>query len=93
MEKVCRRVIVLDLESSLGVHMEAEAFCAVCRDALGYVDCEVVLLDCVDDIDLFAALRKDVSGVTYLTSHLCVERCALEYELEHCPHYLHFMQI
>ena len=43
-EKVCRCVVVLDLESSLCVHMETEAFCAVCRDALGNMDREVVLL-------------------------------------------------
>ena len=55
-EKVGGRVVVLYLKPSFCVHMEAEALAAVCRDALGNMDCEVVLLDCVDDIDLFSAL-------------------------------------
>ena len=47
------------------------------------MDGEIVLLDCVDDADLFSAFRKDVSCVTYLASHLGIERSALEHELVH----------
>ena len=83
MEKVSSRVVVLDLTSALSVDVEAEALSAVSRNALCNVDSEVVLFDCVDDLDLLAALREDVSGVTNLTTHLSVERSALEYELEH----------
>ena len=83
-EKVSSRVVVLDLTSALRVNVEAEALSAVGRDALCNVDCEVVLLDCVHDLDLLAALRKDVSCISYLTTHLCVERSALKYELEQC---------
>ena len=55
-EEVSSRVVVLDLESAFSVYMEAEALAAVRRNALGHMDCEVVLLDCVYDIDLLAAL-------------------------------------
>ena len=63
-EKVGCRVVVLDLESSLCVNMEAEALGAVSRDALCYVDCEVVFLDCVYDVDLLTALREDISCIS-----------------------------
>ena len=82
-EEVGCRVVVLDVESSLRIHMEAEALCAVSRNALCYMDREVVLLYSVYDVDLLAALRKDVTGIAYLTSHLGIEWGALEYELEH----------
>ena len=47
------------------------------------MDREVVLLDGVDDLDLLSALGKDVSCVAYLSTHLCIERSALEHELVH----------
>ena len=68
MEKVGRTVIVLDLASSLSINVKAEAFCAVCRDTLSNVDCKVVLLDSVDDIDPLAALGKNIAGISYLSS-------------------------
>ena len=55
-EEVGRCMVVLDLESSLCVHVEAEALCAVSRNALCNMDSEVILLDCVYDVDLLAAL-------------------------------------
>ena len=55
-EKVGCTMIVLDLESSLSVHVETEALGAICRNAFSHMDCEVVLLDCIDDVDLFSAL-------------------------------------
>ncbi|MBQ1252361.1 MAG: hypothetical protein IIY02_05535 [Firmicutes bacterium] len=58
MEKVGSCMVVLDLESSLCVNMEAEALGAVCRDTLRNMYCEVILLDSVDNVDLLAALRK-----------------------------------
>ena len=70
--------------SALCIYMEAEAFRAVCRDAFRNMDGEVVFLDCVYDVDLLAAFRKDVSGISYLTSHFSIERSALEDELVHC---------
>ena len=39
-EKVGRSMVVLDLESSFSIHVEAEALGAVSRDALSNVDCE-----------------------------------------------------
>ena len=77
-------MVVLYTESSVCVHMETEAFGTVSRDTLGYMDREVVLLDGVYDVDLFSALRKDVSCITYLSSHFGIERSALEHELVHC---------
>ena len=49
-------MVVLNLESSLCIYVEAEALAAVSWDALSNVDSKVVLLDCVNDIDLFSAL-------------------------------------
>ena len=49
-------MVVLDLESSFCIDMEAEALCAVCRNALSYMDGKVVLLYSIDDVDLLAAL-------------------------------------
>ena len=43
------RVIVLYLESSLCIYVEAEALGAVCRNTLSYMDGEIVLLDSIDD--------------------------------------------
>ena len=55
-KKVSCRVVVLDLSPSLCIYMEAETLSAVCRDTLRYVDSKVVLLDCINDADLLAAL-------------------------------------
>ena len=82
-EKVCSRVIVLNLASSLRIYMEAEALSAVCRNALCNVNSEVVFLDGIDNVYLFATLRKNVSCVTHLTTHLCIERRTLKHELIH----------
>ena len=49
-------MVIFDAEPSLCVHVEAEALCAVGRNALCNVDCEVILLDCIYDADLLAAL-------------------------------------
>ena len=51
-EKVCSRVIVLNLASSLRIYMEAEALCAVCWNALCNVNSEVVFLDGIDNVYL-----------------------------------------
>ena len=82
-EKMGSCMVVFNLDSSFSVNMEAEALCAVGRDAFCNVDGKVVLLDCVYDLDLFSALRKDVAGVSDLTTHLRIERSALEHELVH----------
>ena len=47
------------------------------------MDGEVVLLHRIEDIDSLAALRFDVAGVAYLSSHLRIERSAVEDELVH----------
>ena len=83
-EKVGSGMVVFNLTSSFCVYKQAEALAAVSRDALCNMDCKVVFLDGVDDIDLLAAFRKDVSCISYLSTHLCIERSAFEYELEHC---------
>ena len=45
---------------------------------------KVVFLDGVDYLYLLTAFRKDVTCVTDLSSHLGIERSALEHELIHC---------
>ena len=44
---------------------------------------KVVFLYGIDDVDSFSAFGFDVSGITYLASHLSIERSALEYKLVH----------
>ena len=48
------------------------------------MDCEIVLLYGVEDVDSLSAFRLDISGITDLSSHLRIERSAVEHELEHC---------
>ena len=82
-QKVGRRVVGCDLEPALHVNLQGEGLLAVCRNPFGYVDRKVVLLDCVEDLDLLAALGDDDSGVAHLSAHLRIERCAVEDQLEH----------
>ena len=47
------------------------------------MDCKVVLLHGVEDVDSLAAFGFDVSCVTYLATHFSIERSAVEHELIH----------
>ncbi len=75
-------VVVGDLQSPLRIYPEDEGLGTVGRNLLGDVDRQVVLLHGVENIDLLAALGKNVAGVSDLPAHFRVERCAVENQLK-----------
>ena len=83
-EKVGGGVVGHDPFPSCLIDMESECTCAVLRDALGKMDCEVVFLDRVDDGYLFARSGDHISGVPDLSAHFSIERGAVKHELVEC---------
>ena len=92
-EEVGATVVVGDFLPALGIHHEGEFAFAVLRKLLGNMHREVVFLDGVQDGYLLAVGGNDVAGVPYFTSHLAVERSAVEDELEHLLVLLHHLAV
>ena len=78
-----RSVVGGDPEPAFPVDPEGECPFAVFGDALGDVDGKVILLDGIQYPYLFPASGDDGSGISYLSTHLGIERSLVEYELEH----------
>ena len=83
-QKVGSRVVSCYPEPAASIDLQGESSFAVLGNALGYVDRQVVLLDCVEDPDLLSAGGDDGTGVADLASHLGIERSLVENQLEHC---------
>ena len=82
-EQVGTRVVGRTCSMLLLVDLGAECGSRVCREFLCYVDREIVLLLCVDDLDALLAAYKEAC-VAYLTSAFCIEWSLLEDNLVEC---------